>query len=117
VWKSLKTPIVRKIPDLDQLKKLLGYYAREITLNKAAESIFVSGFYLIHLFRKEMSQTFLDFAGKIRIDQAKALLKKDKTLRIQEIAERVGYNDPNYFAKTFKKLTGVTPPGVPVFLK
>jgi two-component system response regulator YesN len=30
-------------------------------------------------------------------------------MRIQEVAEKTGFNDPNYFAKSFKKLVGVTP--------
>lgn len=99
------------------VKYILGHYDREITLGKVAESIFVSGFYLSHLFRKEMNQTFSDYVGKIRIDKAKVMLKKDKTLQIQEIAEKVGFNDPNYFAKTFKKLTGVTPREYQSFFK
>jgi two-component system response regulator YesN len=99
------------------LDYILAHYDRELTLGKVAESIFVSGFYLSHLFRKEMNQTFSDYVGKIRIDQAKLLLKKDKTLQIQEIAERAGFNDPNYFAKTFKKLTGVTPREYQSFFK
>jgi two-component system response regulator YesN len=96
---------------------ILAHYAREMTLGNVAEAIFVSGFYLSHLFRKEMNQTFSDYVGKVRIDKAKVLLKQDKTLQIQEIAEKVGFNDPNYFAKTFKKLTGVTPREYQSFFK
>jgi two-component system response regulator YesN len=45
----------------------------------------------------------------VRINNAKIFLKNDHQIKIQEVTEKVGFNDPNYFAKSFKKLTGVTP--------
>jgi two-component system response regulator YesN len=97
----------------EHLSKAAAYitknYAEELTLNGVADAIFVSSFYLSHLFRKELNATFSDYVCKVRIDKAKALLKGDKQIKIQEVTAMVGFNDPNYFAKSFKKLTGVTP--------
>jgi two-component system response regulator YesN len=97
----------------DHLTKATRYiekhYDRELTLQRLADAIFVSAFYLSHLFRSEMDTTFSDYVCRVRISRAKDLLKNDKFLRIQEIADRTGFNDANYFAKSFKKLTGVTP--------
>jgi two-component system response regulator YesN len=62
-----------------------------------------------HLFRGEMGITFSEYVCKIKIEKAKDILKKDRLIRIAEVAGRIGFNDPNYFAKTFKKLTGFTP--------
>jgi two-component system response regulator YesN len=56
-----------------------------------------------------MDTTFSDYVCRQRISKAKDFLKSNKFMRIQEIAEKTGFNDPNYFAKSFKKLTGVTP--------
>jgi two-component system response regulator YesN len=102
-----------KKPVSRHLSRAIDYimlnYADELSLNTVADAIFVSGYYLSHLFRKEMNTTFSDYVCKIRIDKAKTLLKKDKGVSIQEITEKVGFNDPNYFAKSFKKLTGITP--------
>jgi two-component system response regulator YesN len=85
------------------------HYAGEITLHTVAEAVSVSEFYLSHLFRKEMDTTFSDYVCRIRINKAKEILKRDSDIRIQEIGELVGFNDPNYFAKSFKKLTGISP--------
>ena len=84
-------------------------YQKELTLKKVAGAAFVSVFYLSRLFRKEMNTTFSDHLCKIRIEKAKNFLKNEKNVRIQEIAEKTGFNDPNYFTKSFKKITGAAP--------
>jgi two-component system response regulator YesN len=88
---------------------IMENYHDELTLNRVADAIFVSPFYLSHLFRKELDTTFSDYLCRIRINNAKIFLKNDRQIKIQEVTEKVGFNDPNYFAKSFKKLTGVTP--------
>jgi two-component system response regulator YesN len=84
-------------------------YAEELTLRSVADTVFISEFYLSHLFRKEMDTTFSDYVCRVRIDKAKRILKTDTDIRIQEIGDMVGFHDPNYFAKSFKKLTGLSP--------
>jgi two-component system response regulator YesN len=97
----------------DHLSRAVEYirqkYDNDLTLQKVADAIFVSAFYLSHLFRNEMNTTFSDYVCRYRISKAKDYLKNNKFMRIQEIAEKTGFNDPNYFAKSFKKLVGVTP--------
>lgn len=44
----------------------------------------------------------------MRVNLAQIMLAETE-LQITEIAERVGYEEANYFAKVFKKYTGVTP--------
>ena len=85
------------------------HYMEDLPLGTVASSVYVSEFYLSHLFRKEMNQTFSDYAAKVRIDKAREFLREDPTARIQEIAIKTGFNDPTYFAKIFKKHTGVSP--------
>jgi len=84
-------------------------YAEELTLKMVSNATFVSSFYLSHLFRKEMNTTFSNYLCKIRIEKAKSLLRNEKNPRIHEVAEKAGFNDPNYFAKSFKKIAGVSP--------
>jgi two-component system response regulator YesN len=97
----------------EHLSKAVDYilenYYEELTLNRVAGDIFVSSFYLSHLFRKELDITFSDYLCRVRINNAKMFLKNDRQIKIQEVTGKVGFNDPNYFAKSFKKLTGVTP--------
>ena len=95
------------------LSKAIDYmtnnYTEELTLKKVSDVVFISAFYLSHLFRKEMNTTFSEYLCKIRIEQAKIFLKNEKDPRINEIAGKTGFNDPNYFTKSFKKIVGVSP--------
>jgi two-component system response regulator YesN len=85
------------------------HYAGNVSLRSVAEAVYISEYYLSHLFRKEMNTTFSDYLSRVRIHKARDILKNDRDIRIQEIIELVGFNDPAYFAKSFKKLTGVSP--------
>jgi YesN/AraC family two-component response regulator len=97
----------------EHLSKAVKYirinYSKALSLQEVADATFVSAYYLSHLFRGEMGITFSEYVCKIKIEKAKDILKKDKLIRITEVADRIGFNDPNYFAKKFKKLTGFTP--------
>ncbi|MCL1991451.1 MAG: PocR ligand-binding domain-containing protein [Spirochaetes bacterium] len=83
--------------------------AKELTLKGVSDAVFISTFYLSRLFRHELNTTFSDYLCKIRIEKAKNILKNEKDPRIQEVAEKTGFNDPNYFAKSFKKVVGMSP--------
>jgi two-component system response regulator YesN len=90
------------------IEYIMNHYTEDLTLTGVADSVFVSEFYLSHLFRKEMNTTFSDYVSRVRIEKAKDLLR-DTSARIGEIAEKAGFNDTNYFAKIFKRNSGVSP--------
>lgn len=46
--------------------------------------------------------------NRYRIDKAMVLLKNSNR-NMTEIAESVGFDNPNYFARTFRQYTGITP--------
>jgi two-component system response regulator YesN len=83
-------------------------FDRELSLESAAEVVRVSPFYLSKLFRKETGGTFIDYLTEYRIKKAKELLSIP-TNNVKEVCYLVGYRDPNYFARVFKKISGVTP--------
>jgi AraC-like DNA-binding protein/ligand-binding sensor protein len=93
------------------------HYASDLSLSAVADKVFVSKYYLSHLFQKEMKTTCSSYIRRIRIEMAKRFIKEDNTALIQEIANRVGFNDANYFTKVFKKLSGVTPKEYQAFFK
>ena len=65
----------------------------------------------MQLYRKLKMLTSLaanEFIRSIRLQQAKVLLENSK-FNISEIAYQVGFNDPAYFARAFKKQYGKTP--------
>ncbi|HCS73796.1 MAG TPA: hypothetical protein DIW17_07970 [Clostridiales bacterium] len=83
-------------------------YSENLTLDDVARQVFISPYYLSHLFREELGVTFLEYLTRIRMEEAKRLLC-DRSLTILDISARVGYEDPSYFSKVFKKNTGVSP--------
>lgn len=83
-------------------------YHKDLSLETVAGNVFVSNYYLSHLFREELNMTFSDYVNKIRMEQSLALMKTTSKT-VQEIAEAVGVSDASYFTKIFKKYYGVTP--------
>lgn len=58
---------------------------------------------------EKFQKSFFEWMAEYRIAEAKAILKKSPHLKIEEVAERVGYNSKSSFNTTFKKITGLTP--------
>lgn len=84
------------------------HYCEEVTLDEVAAKVQLSPFYFSKLFKENLGQTFIDYLTQKRIKLAKDLLiNTEKTFK--EICFEVGYHDPNYFSRVFKKITGLTP--------
>ena len=58
--------------------------------------------YLEKIFTKKVGESFNSYLDRVRIEQLKILLE-DETLKVYEIAERIGYKNVDYFHKKFKK--------------
>ncbi|WP_248926889.1 response regulator transcription factor [Paenibacillus hamazuiensis] len=80
----------------------------EITLQEAAAHVHLNASYLSQLFKLQMKTNFVDYVLTLRMEEAKRLLAKT-SLRISEIAERLGYTDVSYFSNTYKRTMGQTP--------
>jgi len=50
-----------------------------------------------------------EFINAIRLREAKKILTENPDLTMSEIAYKVGFNDPNYFSRTFKKIFKISP--------
>ncbi|MCY9670311.1 response regulator [Paenibacillus alginolyticus] len=83
------------------------YYHQEISLQSISHHVHLSKNYFANLFKKEMGESFLEHLTRIRIEKAKALLTGE--LKAGDIGHLVGIQDPKYFSKVFKKITGVSP--------
>jgi two-component system response regulator YesN len=84
------------------------YAGGSLQLNSAAEAAQVSTAYLSRLFSEHLKTNFIDYITELRIENAEKLIRESK-ITIKEIAFAVGYQDPNYFSKLFRKITGVSP--------
>ncbi|WP_400246153.1 response regulator [Niallia sp. JL1B1071] len=83
-------------------------YYKTISLEEVAEQIGISSYYLSKLFKERFQVTFIDYLTKTRLEKAKELLL-DPNVPLKEIALNIGYKDPNYFSRVFKKETGMSP--------
>jgi two-component system response regulator YesN len=83
-------------------------YTKDIGLNEVADYIGFSPFYLSKWFKKLEGMSFKDYLIQIRIEKAKHLIRETRKT-IQEVAYEVGYTDPSYFSKAFKKVVGISP--------
>ncbi len=84
------------------------HYGEDITLAKITELVYVNGNYFSEMFKTNTGENFIDYLTRVRIDRAKILLK-DVAVKTYEVGMLVGYADPNYFSKVFKKVVGITP--------
>ncbi|MGL5434673.1 MAG: response regulator transcription factor [Lachnospiraceae bacterium] len=84
------------------------FYQSGITLEEIAVKLNLTPEYLGNQFHKEMGVTFSAYMKNHRINKAKELLCAT-SLKLYEIAAKVGYSDPKYFSKVFKETTGQLP--------
>ena len=82
-------------------------YQEHLSLEKLAHLVNTSPFYLSRLFREELGMNFIDYVTKRCLDKAGILLGQG--LSVKECCFAVGYNDPNYFSRIFRKHYGITP--------
>lgn len=94
---------------IDKAKRIIELkYGEEVTLQSVAGELSIHPVWLSRLFKKETGQNFLDYLTEIRMEQAKLMLR-GTNLKIYEIAEKIGYQEIQYFGKLFKKRTNMTP--------
>ncbi|WFR58871.1 response regulator transcription factor [Anaerocolumna sp. AGMB13025] len=83
-------------------------YMDNIRLENIASLFGYNSSYLGKIFSLKLGESFNSYIDKVRIENSKELLKQ-KSLKIYEIAEKVGYQNTDYFYMKFKKNTGITP--------
>lgn len=83
-------------------------FSQNLTLEDVARQVYLSPFYLSHLFREELGITFIEYLTRVRMEEARKLLRGGGET-IANVAARVGYEDASYFSKVFRKMYGVTP--------
>ena len=91
------------------LDHIYANYARHITLDDIAQSVSLSPFYFTKLFKARTGKTFVEYLTEYRIEMAKEMLRSQPQMKINDIAEQVGYSDPKYFCKRFAGIVGMTP--------
>ncbi|MBQ8316873.1 MAG: helix-turn-helix transcriptional regulator [Lachnospiraceae bacterium] len=84
------------------------HYNEEICIEEYAESNGISTSWFIRKFKEYTGFSPLQYILSIRIYNAEALLKDDQH-NVTEISSIVGYDNPLYFSRIFKKVKGLSP--------
>ncbi|KAB8137726.1 response regulator [Gracilibacillus oryzae] len=84
------------------------HFQKAITLDEVAAHVNLSSYYLSKLFKEYFDVTFVEYVTELRIQKAKTYLL-DGVTPLKEIALNIGYRDPNYFSRVFKKEVGMSP--------
>lgn len=96
----------------NSISKSISYintnYSRKLTLQTVSDYVHLSKNYFVNLFKRETGENFIEYLTKVRVENAKALIKNSK-LKTSDISAMVGIDDQRYFSKVFKKYTSMTP--------
>ena len=102
-WKEFSA---KPIDDITEILKDNIYSA--LTIDNICEKTAYSRAYLFRIFKAKTGKTIMAYLIELKINQAKKLLRENE-LSVREISEKLAFNSPDYFTKTFKRLTGLTP--------
>lgn len=94
---------VRKVCDYIELG-----LERKMRTKDLAALVGYSEYYLTEKFKKETGESVSSYIKKAKIRRAETLLKTTD-LSVQEIADRLAFNTPNYFIQCFREITGLSP--------
>ena len=85
-----------------------NYSSPSLCLEEISKNTFLTPTYICVIFKEHTSKTVNKYITEYRTEKAKSFLK-DTNIKMSDVAEKVGYNDPNYFSKIFRKATNYTP--------
>lgn len=98
--------------EADKIQKIKQYIAEhsheDISLDALANKVGLSPIYISKMFKEKLGVNYIDFLTECRIEKAKTLLA-DSEKSLKEITFEIGYHEPNYFSKVFKKMCGISP--------
>ncbi|MCR8657619.1 response regulator transcription factor [Paenibacillus endoradicis] len=94
---------------IEKIKKYIdNHYTENINLKGIAAKFYMNSVYLGQLFRKSYGAYFNEYLLSIRVEEAKKLLRQTD-MRMYEVAEKVGFQNADYFVTQFEKLEKMTP--------
>lgn len=83
-------------------------YMKKIQLQDLAALVYLNPVYLSVCFKNEVGTNVVDYINEYRVERAKELLRNTQE-NVYAVAEAVGFSEPRYFTKIFKRYVGMTP--------
>lgn len=84
------------------------HYSTNIKISQFADKYFFSKEYLTRQFKARYHCGIYEYVLQVRMERARDLLL-NPDIKIQDVAQRVGYADNNYFSKAFRTYYGISP--------
>lgn len=100
----------QKVKELIKISEnyIRNNYERELDLSTIAGKVFLSPSYFIRVFREETGLSPINYLLKVRIENAKEMLKTTN-MKVRDIATAVGFSNQQRFNEMFRKFTSMTP--------
>jgi len=96
-------------PEIREAKRHIKEHLHEaLSLARVAEHVGLSPEYVSRLFKDETGESVNQYITRLRMEKAMEYLQHS-TMRVYEIAEKVGIPNYRYFASTFRNWTGIAP--------
>jgi two-component system, response regulator YesN len=94
---------------IEKVKQWIESHVHEnLSLTEAADLVHLNSTYFSEYFKKNTGETFSKYVIRYKMEKAKALLT-DYSLRVSDVAIKVGYSDHRHFSKVFQLKVGMTP--------
>jgi AraC-like DNA-binding protein len=98
---------------LDPIQPLLTYMAEHpretLTTSEAARLLHRSVSSLSHIFKQTIGTSFLQYQIEAKLDLADEMFRTRKDITVREVAFEMGFKDPYYFSRLYKKHRGRPP--------
>lgn len=90
------------------LNYIRSNYAQPLSLEQVAAEVYLTPEYFSRIFKEEMGITFVNYLTDVRLRHSVQMLETT-ALRVQDVAQAVGYSNVSYFSTIFKKKYGMSP--------
>ena len=92
-----------------EIKEYIELHLEEnVRVSEICAHLGYSKTYLSRIFHEMSGETMANYITLRKIDRAKTLVREQK-MNFSEIAEFLGFNNPQYFSRVFKRVTGMSP--------
>ncbi|MHA0857467.1 response regulator [Paenibacillus sp. CMAA1364] len=90
------------------IQYLEDHYSENISLEEVCEHVAMSKNYFCYLYKRETGKSMWVSLTEIRMEKARYMLEHTD-MKSYEISYNIGYDNPSYFSKLFKKMHAMTP--------
>lgn len=95
------------IPNI--LEYMESHVDQQLSLNSVADHFGISSGHLSRLFKEKQGINFSDYLIRLKLEAAAAMLVRNQSMKVTDIAATLGYSNISYFNKMFKERFGMTP--------